>query len=105
MAAVISVFTTLCNTVTSVLGVLCPSHVKDFIGKMKWSNFDTTVVYTDKNVNLDGVTTQSVITPEVMSRVTEYSGYDESFKASAEEVEVKSPCDAKSPCEALVKAK
>lgn len=84
--AFVSIFTTLCNTALSVLGVLFPAHMKDFVHNLKATTFNSTIVYTDKNVEMDGVKTTSVITPDVMKKVTEYQGYDESFKASQDAV-------------------
>lgn len=77
-----TVISTLCSTTVSIIGALFPAHVKDFIHKLKCTWFDSTVVYTDKNVEFNDIKTTSVITPEILKNVTEYSGYDQSFKAS-----------------------
>ena len=86
--SVVGVISTLCTTAVSVIGALFPAHVKDFIHKLKCDWFDSTVIYTDKNVDFDNVKTTSVITPEILKNVTEYSGYDQSFKASNDVVTV-----------------
>ena len=82
----VTIFSTFCSTALGVLGALFPAHVKDFVHNLKATTFNSTIVYTDKNVELEGVKTIIVITPEVMKNVTEYSGYDESFKASQDAV-------------------
>lgn len=81
-----SIFTSICSTVIKIIDKLYPSHVKDFIHKLHSSYFDSTVVYTDKNVEMDGVRTSSVLTPEIISHATEFKEYDVSFKASSDKV-------------------
>lgn len=82
-AAIIS---SICNSVINVVGLLYPSHVKDIIHKLTCKAFDSTVVYTDKNVSMNGLTTSSTVSPDVLKNATEYTSYDQSFKASHEKV-------------------
>ena len=84
-----AIITTLCNSIVNVVGLLYPSHMKDFIHKLSCKTFDSTVVYTDKNVELEGLKTSSTVSPDILKNATEYSSYDQSFKvnkASQEEV-------------------
>jgi hypothetical protein len=50
--------------------------------------FDHTLVYTDKNVELEGLKTTSIITPDVLANVTEFESDDMHFKASNEKTEL-----------------
>lgn len=88
-AAIIS---TVCSSVVNVFGMLYPSHVKDFIHKLTCKSFDSTVVYTDKNVDMDGIkttSTLSTIDKDVLKNATEFTSYDQSFKASHDIVTTK----------------
>ena len=84
--ALVSIFTSICSTVVKVIDKLYPSHIKDFIHKLHSSCFDSTVVYTDKNVEMEGVKTSSVLTPDIISRATDFKDSDVSFKASTDKV-------------------
>lgn len=78
-----AIITTICNSIVNVVGLLYPSHVKDFIHKLSCKTFDSTVVYTDKNVELEGLKTSSTVSPDILKNATEYSSYDQSFKADS----------------------
>lgn len=84
-----AVFTGLISGVVSVFQILNPSHVKDYVSKFKSKLFDHTLVYTDKNVELEGLKTSSVVTPEVLANVTEFQSDDLHFKASREKIDEK----------------
>lgn len=87
-----AVIGTICNSVVNVFGLLYPAHVKDFIHKLTCKSFDSTLVYTDKNVDMDGLkttSTLSTIDSDVLKNATEFTSYDQSFKASHDVVTAK----------------
>lgn len=84
----VSLCTNVLSSVVSVFQILNPSHVKDYVSKFKSKLFDHTLVYTDKNVELEGLKTTSIITPDVLANVTEFESDDMHFKASNEKTEL-----------------
>ena len=88
MSLVVSFCSNVLSSVVSVFQILNPSHVKDYVSKFKSKLFDHTLVYTDKNVELEGLKTTSVITPDVLANVTEFESDDMHFKASNEKTQL-----------------
>lgn len=86
--SIVSLCSNVLTSVVSVIQILNPSHVKDYVSKFKSKLFDHTFVYTDKNVELDGLKTTSIVTPDVLANVTEFNSDDINFKASNEKTEL-----------------
>ena len=86
--SIVSLCSNVLTSVVSVIQILNPSHVKDYVSKFKSKLFDHTFVYKDKNVELDGLKTTSIVTPDVLANVTEFNSDDINFKASNEKTEL-----------------
>lgn len=86
--SIVSLCSNVLTSVVSVIQILNPSHVKDYVSKFTSKFFDHTFVYTDKNVELDGLKTTSIVTPDVLANVSELNSDDINFKASNEKTEL-----------------